>query len=118
MMIVRNDGQVLPFCDRSFDAVVLFTVLTCIPFDEDQIALLAEIRRTLRPGGLLYISDLLLNSDERNIERYKPTRANLIALAFFSFLKEQLSGTMNRFGSSSLRSHFPSSPSRDSLSQR
>jgi SAM-dependent methyltransferase len=70
-MVVRNDGRVLPFCDRSFDAVVLFTVLTCIPSDEDQIALLAEIRRTLRPKGLLYISDLLLNSDDRNIDRYE-----------------------------------------------
>ena len=29
-----------------------------------------EIRRVLRPGGVVYISDLLLNSDPRNLERY------------------------------------------------
>lgn len=69
--IVQNDGRTLPFGDRSFDAVVLFTVLTCIPADDDQTALLAEIGRTLRPGALLYVSDLLLNSDDRNMERYQ-----------------------------------------------
>jgi ubiquinone/menaquinone biosynthesis C-methylase UbiE len=69
--LVRNDGQTLPFCDRAFDAVLLFTVLTCIPGDDDQRELLAEVRRVLRPRGILYISDLLINSDVRNLERYE-----------------------------------------------
>ena len=71
MALVLNDGQTLPFRDRSFDAVLLFTVLTCIPGDDDQRALLAEVRRVLRPGGILYISDLLINSDARNLQRYE-----------------------------------------------
>lgn len=71
LTLVLNDGQTLPFRDRSFDAVLLFTVLTCIPADDDQWALLAEVRRVLRPGGILYISDLLINSDARNLERYE-----------------------------------------------
>jgi hypothetical protein len=50
--------------------VLLFAVLTCVPGDEDQRALLGEIRRVLCPDGLLYISDLLLNRDLRNLERY------------------------------------------------
>src|SRR4051812_43625937 len=29
LTLVRNDGQTLPFCDRAFDAVLLFAVLTC-----------------------------------------------------------------------------------------
>jgi ubiquinone/menaquinone biosynthesis C-methylase UbiE len=70
LTLVRNDGQTLPFRDRAFDAVLLFTVLTCIPNDDDQRGLLAEVRRVLRPGGFLYISDLLINSDVRNLERY------------------------------------------------
>jgi ubiquinone/menaquinone biosynthesis C-methylase UbiE len=70
LALVRNDGQTLPFRDRAFDAVLLFTVLTCIPSDDDQRGLLAEVRRVLRPGGILYISDLLINSDVRNLERY------------------------------------------------
>ena len=71
LTLVRNDGQTLPFRDRAFDAVLLFTVLTCIPSDDDQRGLLAEVRRILRPGGILYVSDLLINSDARNLERYE-----------------------------------------------
>jgi ubiquinone/menaquinone biosynthesis C-methylase UbiE len=71
LTLVRNDGRTLPFRDRSFDAVLLFTVLTCIPSDDDQRALLGEVRRVLRPGGILYISDLLINTDLRNLERYE-----------------------------------------------
>jgi len=33
--------------------------------------LLAEVRRVLRPGGILYISDLLINTDVQNVERYE-----------------------------------------------
>ena len=71
LTLVLVDGQTLPFRNQSFDAVLLFTVLTCIPGDDDQRALLAEVRRVLRPGGILYISDLLINADARNLERYE-----------------------------------------------
>ncbi|MGD9634424.1 MAG: class I SAM-dependent methyltransferase [Pirellulales bacterium] len=54
----------------SVDAILLFAVLTCIPSDDDQTRLLAECQRLLRPGGLLYVSDLYLNSDARNVARY------------------------------------------------
>lgn len=62
----RNSG--LP--QVSVDAVLLFTVLTCVPSDEAQRAILAELTRVLRPGGLLYISDMFLQKDPRNVERY------------------------------------------------
>ena len=62
----RNTG--LP--EASVDAVLLFTVLTCVPTDEGQRAIVAEITRILRPGGVLYISDMWLQTDARNIERY------------------------------------------------
>lgn len=69
--LVRNDGRTLPFRSGSLDAVLLFATLTCIPQDKAQRALLAEVERVLRPGGLLYVSDLLLNEDERNRARYE-----------------------------------------------
>jgi ubiquinone/menaquinone biosynthesis C-methylase UbiE len=69
--LVRNDGHNLPFKNESFDAVLLFAVLTCIPDNNEQQKLLAEMRRVLRPGGLLYVSDLLVNHDQRNRERYE-----------------------------------------------
>jgi SAM-dependent methyltransferase len=68
--LIQNDGRTIPLHRHSVDLVLLLAVLTCIPRDEDQRALLREIRRVLRPGGLLYISDLLLNRDLRNLERY------------------------------------------------
>ena len=56
--------------DASIDAVILFAVLTCVPSDRGQRALLGELRRVLRVGGLLYISDLWLQTDARNVQRY------------------------------------------------
>lgn len=69
--LLRNDGRTLPFRNDSLDAVLLFATLTCIPQNEAQRALIAEVARVLHPGGLLYISDLLLNEDARNRERYE-----------------------------------------------
>jgi SAM-dependent methyltransferase len=69
--LIRNDGRSLPFKSESFDALLLFAVLTCIPADDEQRVLIAESKRVLRAGGILYFSDLLLNEDERNRERYQ-----------------------------------------------
>jgi SAM-dependent methyltransferase len=60
----------LPYPEHSFDAVLLFSVLTCIPTDVGQQTLLKNLKRILRPGGSIYISDLVLQDDERNLERY------------------------------------------------
>ena len=61
----------VPLPDASVDGVLLFSVLTCIPTDEGQRALLTELRRVLTRGGLLYISDLWTQTDERNVSRYE-----------------------------------------------
>jgi SAM-dependent methyltransferase len=64
----------LPHEDGYFDAALLITVLTCIPTDEGQRAVIRELRRVLRPGGILCIGDLPLQDDPRNIERYEASR--------------------------------------------
>lgn len=51
-------------------------LITCIISDDALKQLIAEIRRTLRPGGFLYIGDFLLNTDERNIARYEQAFAD------------------------------------------
>ena len=61
----------LPVPDASVDGVLLFAVLTCIPTNHGQQALIREIQRVLQPGGLLYISDYWLQGDARNRQRYK-----------------------------------------------
>ncbi len=60
----------IPLPDAAIDGALLFSVLTCVPTDDGQRAIVGELRRVLRPGGLLYISDLWLQPDERNVARY------------------------------------------------
>ena len=60
----------IPLPDASVAGALLFSVLTCVPTDDGQRAIVRELRRVLRPGGLLYISDLWLQKDERNLARY------------------------------------------------
>jgi SAM-dependent methyltransferase len=69
--LVHNDGRSFPLKAGSFDAVLLFAVLTCIPDGNEQRLLLTEVEQVLRPGGLIYLSDLLVNDDARNRERYQ-----------------------------------------------
>ena len=64
-------GDDLPFEDASFDAVILFAVLTGVVYEEAQRMILKEIGRVLKPGGLIYVNDFLLNEDERNRTRYE-----------------------------------------------
>jgi SAM-dependent methyltransferase len=69
--LIRNDGRAFPLQTETCDAILLFAVFTCIPDSDEQRVLLAEAERVLRRGGLLYISDLLVNADPRNRERYE-----------------------------------------------
>src|SRR6188768_4019102 len=55
----------LSYPANSFDAVLLIAVLTCIPEDHGQQALMTALKALLRPGALIYISDYLLQDDER-----------------------------------------------------
>jgi len=68
---VLDDFRTVPLPDDSVDAILLFAVLTCVPSDEGQRAIVDEATRLLRSTGLLYISDMYLQADSRNIERYQ-----------------------------------------------
>jgi SAM-dependent methyltransferase len=59
-----------PEPDGSFDAVLLLAVLTSIPGESEQETIMREVRRLLRPGGVLYVSDMPLQVDGRNLSRY------------------------------------------------
>ncbi|CDG64451.1 MAG: hypothetical protein PWQ15_1353 [Methanobacterium sp.] len=69
--LLKNKGDNLPFPDKSFDAALLVGVLTSNIHNQKQENIISEITRVLKDNGILYISDFLLNSDERNMERYK-----------------------------------------------
>ena len=68
---VLENPPILEWPDATVEAVLLFAVLTCIPDDAEQHRTIAELRRVLRPGGLLYISDYCLQNDQRNLDRYR-----------------------------------------------
>jgi len=67
---VLDTPPALPSPTASVDVVILFAVLTCVPGDEAQRRLVGELCRVLKPGGTLYLSDLLLQQDERSRDRY------------------------------------------------
>ena len=53
--LFANPDGAIPFEDNSFDAVILFGVLTCVPDNESQKELLNNIKKVLKPGGRLVI---------------------------------------------------------------
>lgn len=68
--LIKNNGETLPFQGDKFDAVLLIGVLTSNFVTAEQENLIAEISRVLKKNGVLYISDFILNDDERNLKRY------------------------------------------------
>ncbi len=71
LKLIKNNGDDLPFSDNSFDTVLLIGVLTSNIQNETQKGLISEISRVLKDNGIIYISDFLLNDDERNLKRYE-----------------------------------------------
>lgn len=69
--LITGTMESLPIRKGSLDAVILFAVLTSNYRDEDQRLLVEFLSSLLKPGGIIYIGDFLLNSDPRNIERYE-----------------------------------------------
>lgn len=56
----HGDAQQLPYPDRIFDAAYMIGVLGEIP---DAVAALSELRRVLKPGGRLVVSELIIDPD-------------------------------------------------------
>jgi SAM-dependent methyltransferase len=51
--VITGSGYELPFKDQSFDMIALFDVIEHIP---DDLKVMQEVRRVLRPGGQVFVS--------------------------------------------------------------
>ena len=58
--LIESSAYDLPFDDNSLDLVFMITVFGEIP---DQIKALQEIKRVLKPGGILAITEMFLDPD-------------------------------------------------------
>jgi SAM-dependent methyltransferase len=61
--VAAGDAAELTFPDASFDSAASFTMLHHVPTPALQNALLAEVLRVLRPGGVFVGSDSLASND-------------------------------------------------------
>ncbi len=66
------DAKTLPFADGTFDAVVSNSIIHHIP--EPRLSF-REMVRVLRPGGSLFVRDLLRPGDRETLERLVATYA-------------------------------------------
>ncbi len=63
--VVQADATALPFSGGRFSAVACFTMLHHVPTAAMQDQMLRELRRVLRPGGLLFGTDGMDTPDRR-----------------------------------------------------
>lgn len=60
VVLVQGDAQALPFAGSSFDAVFIVAALPEVP---DPGKALLEVRRVLKPGGTVAVSEFLVDPD-------------------------------------------------------
>jgi SAM-dependent methyltransferase len=65
--VVHADGTALPFAAGRFSAATSFTMLHHVPSPAAQDRLLSELRRVLRPGGLLIGVDSIDSPEWREL---------------------------------------------------
>lgn len=102
-------AEAIPAPDAKFDIVLMFKSLHHVPIDKMDQAML-EIRRVLKPGGLLYVSEpvfagdfneiLRLFHDERAVREAAFASVRTAVLAgVFEFVDEKFFDTESRFES-------------------
>jgi SAM-dependent methyltransferase len=64
---VHADATSLPFSDRRFSGATAFTMLHHVPSPAQQDRLLSELRRVLRPGGVLICVDSIDGPEWREL---------------------------------------------------
>lgn len=60
-------GDILPFSDNEFDSIVTCAVFTCIPDQKYREKVLQELRRVLKPDGVIYLAEFCSEHSRRFI---------------------------------------------------
>ncbi len=113
---VCADGARLPFRDASVDAVVSFETIEHVP---DDLALLAEFRRVIRPGGLLICStpnQWPLDQAPHHVREYDRVRFEQALGTFFTVtaMHNQNSGSGSCFNRGQEAGIVPTTPDNES----
>lgn len=91
------DGQSLPYVSDSFDLVLQYTVFTSVLDEAVKANLAGEMRRVLRPGGLILWYDFWLNPTNPQTEGIRPTEIrNLFPGCDFEFRRITLAPPLVR----------------------
>lgn len=72
VQLQRCDAKAMPFGDGAFDAVMSNSIVHHIP---EPFAVFSEMVRVVKPGGLLFIRDLLRPADEAMLRHFVQTYA-------------------------------------------
>lgn len=70
MHILEESGEI-PLESESVDFVVLSTILCCMVDLDQQMDLVEEIKRILKPNAFLYVSDFMINETSLYHEKYR-----------------------------------------------
>ena len=65
------DANEVPFEDETFDAIILYSVMSSILSSHERAQLVQDLRTILKPGGTLYINDFLVQHAIGDEERYR-----------------------------------------------
>lgn len=64
----QSKATSLPFNDKTFDIVLLYAVLNCIPSPKEEAKIIQEALRILKTGGYLLINDFVMT---KPLDKYK-----------------------------------------------